>query len=297
MIKYLHTAMARTYNRHNQDYLNAMIRGDLTQYNIGQGGLLAVNSGGADVPTAYIPQVIPKDHDSNTLGRAIVMIDATKVRSNEVDLRKTMGMLTAAWEGGDTVFDQTRRFLTKAYTNWVSRGLAQRFGLPFQDVTPLKVYLATYFWCTHTTPDKILPQANSLSAVADATGIPATAVNDIWERHNLRNFEDTLNLVSVINMAKDISPEVRTKLTAESVMATMSGSWFSETGTFYSNLALEYPPAFATLAYHGLTERGYQKTRLGEVVKQYAGGRNNEHGVSYAKNIGSLIAGLLKAGK
>jgi len=297
MVSYLNTAIAEAYNHHTDVYLKALINKELKQEMVGTGGLIAVNTGEGDVPRAFVPQVIHQLDGVNTTGRTIAMIDLNKIRSEEQDLRHTMLILTAAWESGDTVLETTRKFLTKAYSTWVTRTVERRFGIPVQDSIPFKVLMATYFWCAYTTPAKTLPIPVSLQAISDSTGVPAYKVDEYLRQHRLHDKDDPLYISDIVRMAGDISPEVKAKISASSLMATVSSSWFNETGAYYCNLALEYPPAFATLAYYGLANSGYQRTFLGEVVKRYSAGRKGEQGNNYIRDLSQLIAGLLKAGR
>lgn len=296
MLSYLNTVMAMTYNTQQKPYVQALIQKELEVINVGQQGLLALNRGNADVPRAYLPQVIAQDHPMNTLNKTVVMVDTAKINAKETDFRHTLGVLTTAWESGDTVFDQTRRFLTKTYIAWVGQSLTRRFGLPYDDAFALKVYLAIYFYCSHSTPMKVLSNPASFAAISEITGFGAGYVNDIIEDHQLREYDNTLTLKETIDMAKSISPEVKSKLDLNSVIATVSRSWVGETGTFYCNLAVEYPPAFATLLYYALVDRGFRKTGLSTSVEQYSSGRNKDLGVNYTKALNQLITTLLKVG-
>lgn len=293
MIKYLSTLMGQSYNHYLGQYLEGLARNTFETYEIGDTLLLGVNRSKGELPKTNLPYVVLPEHEFNTRKKTIVLIDSAGLRDSEADLRYINMILTGLWEDPHLAerFHSVRKFATRSYMNWVSRGLHKRFALSLDDKMDIDILTAIYFYCAGSTPSEVLDAKNykAYADLAEITDKGALRVKNIIERYQLDRYEGTLSFKALIEMIQQVSDDARHKITVQSVMATLSRSWYGEGGVFYCNLALEYPPMFISLLYFSLTDKTYTRTGLGTVTSEFSVGRNRNVGVLFTKQLHSLI--------
>lgn len=296
MIKFRGTLIGSTYGRYAGDYLTALLTRKMESYSLGDSAIIGINRTNGMLPRSNVPYVFQGNLPENTLKKTVVVCDGTGIRDVEADLRYINTIVTAMWE--DDIIAETfpilRNLGTKAYMNWVVRGLAGRFNLSYEDCRSLNILFAIYYFTAHSTPEDVLAKSNykNYSMLSEITGYPTQLILDMVDKYELAHMSGNLRLTDLIELARKESDDLRNKLSVSSVQSVLAGSWYGEGGPFYCNLALEYPPMFYTLLYFSLVDTGYQKTRLGVRIKEFVVGRNRDLGSRYTEQFHAYIKGI-----
>lgn len=293
MIRYHNTRLGGAYQQYTKEYLRGLVEGNLETLELLDTSLLGINRSKGSLPKINIPYVVPANHEINTHSKTIVLADTSGVRGSEADLRYINAILTAGWEDPliDEKYYSVRKFATKAYMNWISRSMKNRFNLSFEDASEMSILAAVYYFCAHSNIGEILDPKNfkAYADLAEITNLGAIRVKAVIDRYSLTTINSEFTLASMVDCMSRISNDTKNKISVETLMSTLAHSWYGEGGVFYCNLALEYPPMFLTLLYFSLVDKGYTKTRLGTLVSEFAVGRNTSMGDMYAKQINTIV--------
>lgn len=296
MINFNKTISAMVWAERRGEYLGAYIKGELNEEKVGPEAILATATGKRVLSRHAIPAVYDLDDRANTTGKVLVFADLVGLRSaEEADVRRTMGILTAAWESRASTLPNSRRFLVRCYANWVARTLRGRFRFPQADATEVQVLCALYYHCRFVdNAQDVLDNPAMLGKLMEDVGVPVdiTYFTSVLAKHDLREMEE-FHTDIFINCLRNVSAELRDKMSWQTVTATLANTWFGEDGSHYAILAIEYPPAFATLMYYALVSRSYSGHPLTKLVTEYVIGRKQEMGTLYTRQMGEVIKTLL----
>ena len=296
MIKYNETLIATAYSTYRGEYLRCLATGAFEKYNLQETAQVGICRKTNTIPKSNIPFVYLSSDEANTTNRTVVLCDGTGVRDLEADLRYVNTIITALWED-PTIHERfitVRKFATRAYVNWVGRGLMNRFNINFQDKVVMDVLLAIYYYSACGTPSEYFANGefNAVRQISEAINIPVARVVEVINDYKIADVESTYRFADCIVHIQSISDDLKSKITVTSATAVLSRSWYGEGGTFYSNLAVEYPPMFLTLLYFALVSTDFKRTNLANVVKEFAIGRNTNIGEMYVKQFNAYVQGI-----
>lgn len=296
MIKYNYTMIAEAYGDYKADYLRGFVQGAFETYALQETALVGICRNKNVLPKTNVPYVLLPEDPMNTSGKTVVLCDGTGIRDLEADLRYLNVLTTAMWEDPSIHerFSSVRKFATRAYVNWVGRALMNRFNINFQDKAYMDAVLAIYYYCACGIPKEYFGagEYNAIRQISEATNLPAQRIVDVVKACELDTSEVPFVFSEAIECIRNISPDLNTKITTTAVFGVLARSWYGEGGTFYCNLAVEYPPMFMTLLYFALVSTDFKRTQLATVVKEFAVGRNVQMGDMYVKQFNAYIQGI-----
>lgn len=232
-----------------------------------------LNGGVAGVPAFNFPIVCElKDGDVAFFdGRSFIGTDASgqaRVRDNvELQARTIQAQLALDWHHGyqGRIRDMSPLPLV-IYSHWMGETVGKRFALDARQQLQVSVFAAVFylncFW------DKTEADAESiaylLSAITRVCGYRHSDVVDIVEAHPI--IRDLGELCDVI---KSFTDSVRLEdLNPATLTGVLNGSWFGNAGKELVSVALEYPPVWLTLLFQAISNRGFKKAGLTQIVER-----------------------------
>lgn len=237
--------------------------------------LIGGSSGGnvSGVPAFNFPYVAKlKDAD-------VVFFDArtfigktpsgeTRVRDElELQARTIQAQLALDWHHGyqGRIRDLSPLGLM-VYSHWMGENVAKRFALDALQQLQVSVFAAIFyinnFW-DKTSADSE-DTAYLLSAITRTCGYRHSDVVDIIETHPI--IKDLEELCEVI---KSFTQSVRLEdLNPATLTGVLVGSWYGNAGRELVGVALEYPPVWLTLLFQALSNRGFKKAGLTQIIER-----------------------------
>lgn len=205
-------------------------------------------------------------------GRSYLRVkEDTALKSDVFNHHVRYGKLSLLWSMGSA----HRRTMTvgtdfhiKVFGNWITGEIARRLAL--DPVTTATIRLIMTIHLIQMSDDRLRDDSSKdaqLSIVTMASrkipgSTPLPAYQNLLNERvpYLANLEDTVDWIkSTID-----SPSI-TQLNSGLIYAIVGGSTFPSLRDTLS-IGLEYPPAFISLVYGALTERGANKTALGRFL-------------------------------
>lgn len=293
MTNYNQTRLGRSYTHYLKEYLQAFVERKFEMHTIGESVIFALNRQRGNLPKTNLPYVVPPNHAANTRNQTIVISDMAGIKDEEASLRYINTVLTSVWEDPlvKERFLPMRKFAAKAYMNWVSRGLVNRFSLPFEDKTHLDILCAIFFYCNGHDFQEVIKSSNYkfYADIGELTGLGANRLVHTMEKCGLKEIEGRFDMDALVDAMRLVSRDCHEKISYSSLTSVLARSWYGEAGMFYCNLALEYPPMFLTLVYFALTDRTYSRSQFGNVLKEFSIGRRVDQGDTFTRNLGQAI--------
>ena len=150
------------------------------------------------------------------------------------------------------------------FTRWISETLAKQYML--QPDVQLKLTLVTaFFFICQFIPKELYDENNLLkhaNAVSRITGVELKLCEEVLD--GAPHLED---LKAYCDFIVNENYSVRLdKLSPAMVIAWMASSWLGPQSRELIAVSLEHPVTFTTLIYSAISERGFQKTRLGDLL-------------------------------
>lgn len=301
-MKYNDTIQAKQYNRNAGAYLNAFVNGNLESIKVGTTGILALNTARNVLPKIRLPIVVNADDDRNTTGQTVVFMDVSGLSGEDVDAARILGILTCGWESGEHRLTNIRKLGAYAYARWIGNTVSSRMGLmDYEAISKMNVLLAMSFYACGRPVDQVLAAPNTLPAIAESTFASLSVVTttiDAFVDWQSPPGEVTLHpdfkFLRVANYLGTMSPVFAQKVNDTTIAKSVAGGWFGEAGMFYSQLALEYPPAFFMGIYMAyMSKTGYKRTQFGTLVqKTLFAGKNSGKGDILVRQINDVIGAL-----
>lgn len=232
-----------------------------------------LNGGVAGVPAFNFPYVLKlKDEDVAFFdARTIVGVDATggmRVRDQiELQARTVQAQLALDWHHG---YQNRVRDLSPLplmlYAHWMGETVARRFAIDARQQLQVSVFAAIFylnnFW--DKTEAASEDTAYLLSAITRTCGYRHSDVVDIVETHpiirDVQEFCDVVKSFTQSVRLEDFNPAT--------LFGVVGGSWFGNAGKELITVALEYPPVWLTLLFQAVTNRGFKKAGLTQIIER-----------------------------
>lgn len=198
---------------------------------------------------------------SNASGQAMVR-DAIEVQS-----RTIQAQLALDWHGG---YQARVRDLSPLplviYSHWLGETVAKRFSLDARQQLQVSVFAAILylncFW--DKTEASSEDTAYLLSAITRTCGFRHSDVVDIVETHPIiRDVQEFCDVVKAFTQSvrlEDLNPAT--------LYGVVGGSWYGNAGRELITVALEYPPVWLTLLFQAISNRGFKKAGLTQIVER-----------------------------
>lgn len=231
-----------------------------------------LNGGVAGVPAFNFPMVMKlKEGDIAFFdARSITAADSggnVRVRDEaELQARTIQAQLAMDWHHGyqGRVRDMSPIGLM-VYTHWLGEAIAKRFALDAQQQLQVSVlagvfYLNCFWDKTDASKEDV---AYLLSAITRSAGYRNADVVDIVETHPI--IRDVTEFCEIV---KSYTQSVRLEdLNPATLFGVVGGSWFnSNGGRELISVAVEYPPVWLTLLFQAITNRGFKKAGLTQII-------------------------------
>lgn len=228
-----------------------------------------LNGGVAGVPAFNFPFVCKfKDEDVAFFDARSFVSQEGRVRDEiELQARTIQSQLALDWHHGyqGRVRDISPLGLM-IYSHWMGESVAKRFALDARQQLQVSVFAAVFylncFWDKSEAESE--DTAYLLSAITRVCGYRHSDVVDIVETHPI--IKDVAELCEVI---KAFTQSVRLEdFNPATLFGVVGGSWFGNAGRELVCVALEYPPVWLTLLFQAISNRGFKKAGLTQVIER-----------------------------
>ena len=159
-------------------------------------------------------------------------------------------------------------FQIKVFSRLVSENISRRMNLEFDVQLRMQIIAAYYYVCLfHDEVD--VGETNKMK-IAKRIGrsisltIPNVllVLDDVNPMYNISDFVNELRKNGKSIRLEKISPGL--------IYTMLGGIWYGPNAVETVAVALEHPPTFITMLHAAMTERGYRKTILGQIVLRFA---------------------------
>lgn len=169
-------------------------------------------------------------------------------------------------EGSKSIFD-LGNYPIKAFGQWLSNALRLRYALDPDVVLKVQIAASYYYICMSDDTEEKIYDEQSLSKIKQLlSNIWRVSITDVdglvAEGRVLQNIQDLISLLQHSCDTKRLE-----RFNQVDLYQTIGGSWFGGGNPReLIAVALEHPPTFVVLVYNAMTEKGYQKSMLGQML-------------------------------
>lgn len=169
-------------------------------------------------------------------------------------------------EGSKSIFS-LGNFQVKAFGTWLANSLRMRFALDPDAIIKTQIAASYYYICISDDTTAKEYDEESIFRIAQLLGSiwhvsPDDIISYIGEPRVLQNVQDLINIIVKITDSKRLE-----RFNQVELYQIIGGSWFGGGNPReLIAIALEHPPTFVTLIYNAMTEKGYQKSMLGQML-------------------------------
>lgn len=273
-------------------------------YLLGGFGLEQIPNAGGFMLTPNDPAVPPFAHPLpiNTGKRLEYVIDVRPftrldsernvVISSRLDHKVSIerNAMQTRWytEGSQAIFS-LGNFQVKAYGMWLANALRLRFALDPEAVQRVQIAASYFYLCISDDTDALEYDEEAFYRIGQllATTWHVSAeqvMSYIGEPKVLQNIHDLISTIIRISDSKRLE-----RFNQVELYQIIGGSWFGGGNPReLIAIALEHPPTFAILIYNAMTEKGYQKSMLGQMLGR--SDRDND-AKSFIHNVDYMLGG------
>ncbi len=245
-------------------------------------GLQRISNDGGFMLTPNDPAVPPFAHPLpiNTGKRLEYVIDVRPftrldsernvVISSRLDHKVSIerNIMQTRWytEGSQAIFS-LGNFQVKAFGMWLGNALRLRFALDPDAMLRVQIAASYYYLCISDDTDALVYDEEAFFKIAQLLStlwrVSADEVMGyIGEPKVLQNVHDLISSLIRISDSKRLE-----RFNQVELYQIIGGSWFGGGNPReLIAIALEHPPTFVTLIYNAMTEKGYQKSMLGQML-------------------------------
>lgn len=230
-----------------------------------------LNGGVAGIPAFNYPFICKLKDSDVVFFDARALISATpdaRVRdAAELQARTIQAQLALDWHHGyqGRVRDMSPLGLM-IFANWMGEVVAKRFALDARQQLQVSVLAGIFYLNNFWDKSDVTSEDTAYlqSAITRTCGYRHSDVVDIIETHPIiRDMSEFCEAV------KSFTQSVRLEdFNAATLAGTVSGSWFGNLKGEVMAIALEYPPVWLTLLFQAITNRGFKKTGLTQIVER-----------------------------
>lgn len=236
-------------------------------------GVHALERSANDVPAFNYPFICKLKDSSIAFFDARTLMTSnregySRIRDEvEYQARAIQAQLALDWHSGyqTRVRDITPLGLV-VYSHWLGEVIAKRFAL--DALTQLHVSVFAGIFYINNFWDKVEAEKEDIgylySALTRLCGYKNSDVTDIVDSYPIiRGVEEFCDFI------KQYTQNVRLEdLNPATLYGVVKGSWFINTGAETVSIALEYPPVWLTMLFQALTNRGFKKAGLTQIIER-----------------------------
>lgn len=186
-------------------------------------------------------------------------------------------ILQRAWNEGE--FGELKnisKMPIAIFAQWVSEAITRQLHVDPQVQLELRVLSAFYYLCLFSLPVAHTDERERLKyAVQISNALSYRNVDEI-----MRIIEGVGHLENLDQFCKAVVGKgfsVRLERLAPGLLITwLVMSWYGTSAREVAAVALEHPPTFLAMVFSSITDRGYRKTRLAEMIL-----RNYDNGTAF----------------
>lgn len=206
----------------------------------------------------------------------------------EAQFQTHLALAMKVWQDGLAEFAGVYFNATRIYALWIASRLTKRLVLDPAKQNELTILFA-YFFITRTVREKRISEqqydqfVNKISQLFGYRPPEVYTVLDPLERMIPENIQALCQFIATY----DDNPKLN-KFNQVLLQTVLIGSWFG--GPNVKELiaiAVEYPPAFLTLVYRGLSERTYKDTDIAQLANRLLRAQDQK---SYTMQFASTLA-------
>lgn len=279
----------------------------IDDYNYATANLLTINDSEktAHIPIFTQPLVVNTKPTSNNDDNNTMVIDCrgftTTARDGTLSIKKhaqyknhvICGALSTYWyRDGNVVMANFCKFPTKVFASWVTSTLASKLNLDELAQVKTSAIVAYYFICMfsdypeynegHTLDEDAL-YATAIK-VSYATGLKTHDAIDI-----IRDIPTMSSLDDLCSALKKYAGSDRYRQLNTALVYMLLGRFGMNGMTPETVIAsIEYPPLFMAMVYIAASERGYNKSSIGNIVHNL---RNMNDVKTFVREIGTILQG------
>lgn len=152
------------------------------------------------------------------------------------------------------------------YAHWLGEVIAKRFALDNRSQLQVSVlagvfYLNNFWDKSEATKEDV---GYLLSALTRICGYKHSDVTDIIETHPIIR-----DIGEFCTAVKEFTQNVRLEdLNPATLSGVVGGSWFQNSGREAVAVALEYPPVWLAMLFQAITNRGFKKAGLTQIIER-----------------------------
>ena len=153
------------------------------------------------------------------------------------------------------------------FMEWISQSLAYRLKLDPETQIQLACIIGFYYLglFEHETTWKDQDRARMATTIGNLLRIPVARVLDYTQQVNWMD-----SIYSLVDTVKSILGNKRLESLNVPLIYSITGfGWQGAHSKETIAIALEHPPTWITIVAHGMTERGYRKTNISQLIKRY----------------------------
>lgn len=230
--------------------------------------------GGVNGIPAFNFPIISKLKDADVVffdARSVISVDNagnTRVRDEvELQARIIQAQLALDWHHGQQarIRDMSPMGL-QVYAHWLGEVIAKRFALDAREQLQISVLAAIFYLnCFWDETDATTQEIGYLqSAITRICGYRHSDVADIIEAHPIIR-----DMGEFCEAVKSFTQSVRLEdFNSATLAGAVQGSWFGNMRGEIMAIALEYPPVWLTLLFQSITNRGFKKAGLTQIVER-----------------------------
>lgn len=185
----------------------------------------------------------------------------------EFKLLVQRAILQNGWN--NRAFDDLRNISTmpiQVFSRWIPEAISQKLGLDPEVQKSLAAMTAFFFICQFIPVTGFLDKdrAKYYAQVSRATRVSYDDVTKILDKvaymGNLTEFCDEIVRAGLSRRLDSFAPGI--------LIPFVAGSWYGTQSKEMVAIALEHPPTFVAMVNAAINERGYSKTRLGDMIQR-----------------------------
>lgn len=222
-------------------------------------------------------------------GRSLVRPDGTPVKEDVYQHALLNAELTRRWQQNKEGFAKDvlnlGKFPPKIFAQWIVAGLANRLSLDFGQAAVMRALATVYYIQLHVPlpehptnddVDRII-----LRAVRSLPGMDAQTLKTIvGEMPRLNTISD------FIQWLKDVINTPRLDNLSVGFVYTALDYTFNPQFRELACVGLEYPPAFVSMVYSAINERGFTKFNFGKMIQE---GRHQNSDKEFVQSLNHLL--------
>ena len=231
-------------------------------------------------------------------------IDTIGLKPHDLEFRHTATLFSIAYchPAVTESFSSVSKFTGTVFTNWLSRLISQRFGLPMEDKLQLDILFAIYYLLDGDAISEVLKdERKAAKFLANVAEVATTTLPAVMRVLSLTTKSHTVlaELVSPLDIdllpafVKAVSPALDTMVNENTISAMVTSSWYGDHASYYCIAALTSRPIFVAMVYTAINSPVYKRSGLTKLINEFAEGRRKDKSERFTASVDGIYRGLI----